>query len=60
MVKYSQEILKGLYIKVSQVSYYIKLKALINIYLSNSFKEYYTKCKTTAKEIKQFFKKIPC
>ena len=59
MAKYAQEILKGLYIKVSQVSYYLRLKALINIYLGNSLKEYYTKYKAAAKQIKQLSKEIP-
>ena len=52
MVKYAWEILKGLYIKVSWVSYYFRLKAFINTYLGNSFEEYYTKYKAAAKQIK--------
>ena len=52
MAKYTWEILKGLYIKVGWVSYYLRLKALINIYLGNSLKEYCTKYKAAAKQIK--------
>ena len=52
MARCAWEILKGLYIKVSQVSYYFKLKALINIYLSDSLEEYYTKYKAAAEQTK--------
>ena len=52
MVRYTWEILKGLYIKVNQVSHHFKLKVLINMHLGNSLKEYYTKYKAAAKQIK--------
>jgi hypothetical protein len=47
-VKYAWEILKGLYVKVGWVSYYLRLEALINIYLGDSLKEYCTKYKAAA------------
>ena len=50
--KHTWEILKGLYIKVGWVSYHLRLKALINTHLGDSLKEYYTKYKAAAKEIK--------
>ena len=59
MAKYTQEILKGLYTKVGWVSYHLRLKALIDTHLGDSLKEYYTKYKTTAKQIKQLSKEIP-
>ena len=52
MAKYAWEILKGLYTKVNQIFYYFRLKILINTPLDNSLKEYYTKYKATAKQIK--------
>jgi len=60
MVKHAWEILKGLYIKVGWVSYYLGLKALINTHLGNSLKEYCTKYKAATKETKQLSKEIPC
>ena len=49
MAKYAWEILKGLYVKVNWVFYYLGLKVLINTYLGNSFKEYYIKYKAATK-----------
>ena len=49
MVRRAWEILKGLYVKVSQVSYYFRLKALINTHLGDSLEKYYTKYKAAAK-----------
>ena len=48
MARRAYEILKELYIKVGWVSYYFKLKVLINIHLGNFLKEYYTKYKAAA------------
>jgi len=52
MAKYAWEILKGLYVKVGWVFYYLRLKALINTHLGNFLKEYCTKYKAAAKKIK--------
>ena len=52
MVKRAWEILKGLYIKINQVFYHFKLKALINIHLGDSLKEYYIKYKTITEQTK--------
>jgi len=60
MAKYAWEILKGLYVKVNWVFYYLGLKVLINTHLGNSFEEYYIKYKAAAKQIKQLFKEILC
>ncbi len=45
MAKYAWEILNRLYAKVGWVSYHFRLKALINIYLGDSLKEYCIKYK---------------
>ena len=52
MVKYAWEILKGLYTKVGWVFHHLRLEALINIYLGDSFKEYCIKYKTTTEQTK--------
>ena len=52
MARCAWEILKGLYIKVNQVSHHFKLKTLINIYLGDSFKKYYIKYKAAAEQTK--------
>jgi hypothetical protein len=50
MAKRAWEILKGLYVKVNWVSYYLKLEALIDIHLDDSLKEYCTKYKAAAEQ----------
>ncbi len=52
MVKHAWEILKGLYVKVGWVFYYLGLEALINTYLGNFFKEYCIKYKAVAEQTK--------
>ena len=48
MAKYAWEILNGLYAKVGWVSHHLRLEALIDIYLGDSFEEYCIKYKAIA------------